>query len=367
MSKLRKASKQITISDQLREEILASKINEKLPTERELAERFQCSTGTISKALALLVHEGLVERKPRGGTRVLRNRSSAGEKDLSFNAFAFICPNEQHEWLWKMLRGFQRRAKERGRRIVMLTSDLDAHKEMELITRLPELDVQGALVHPTVSTMDQLVQFAHVLDKVKQPIVMAGSTLGGLNRPSVIVDGFHAGYTVTRHMIEQGATRIGFLSNRAWSVSIRDRLQGYRWAMREAGLEIPARFVVLDTEIEPNFDDPNISPRKLAEQYLDRGATDEIEGVVCAYDLIAHGLLSALESRRIKVPDAFRVVGIDDYDQNNEKLGLSSYRVDFEALGQQAYDFLELIVDTADYTGSNEIQISGQMIVRRTA
>ncbi len=366
MTRVKNSRKQSIISQQLRKEVLSGEINDKLPTEKELSERFQCSTGTISKAVALLVHEGLVERKPRDGTRILRNQKSLKAEELDLNAFAFISPSDQHEGLWRMLRGFQQRAQEKNRRIVMLTADIDSRREMELISRLAEFEVQGAIIHPMVPSFQHLVQFSQVLESSHLPIVLAGSTLNGLEAPSVIVDGFHAGYTVTQHLIEQGCKRIGFLSDRAWSVSVRDRSLGYRWALRNAGLKIPPKSFMLNKAIDTNFADRLKFPTTLARKYLDSGALDEVDGVVCAYDIISYGLLEVLTERGIKVPEQFKVAGIDDYDSRNEELGLTSYRVSFEKLGAQAYELLEDLVTGKPNVDSQDILVSGDLVVRQS-
>ena len=76
--------------------------------------------GTVSKALAVLVHEGFVERKARAGTTVTYGKE--GSKPGQLDAFAFIYPSEQHEGIWRTVKGFQDAARDAGRRVVMLTT-----------------------------------------------------------------------------------------------------------------------------------------------------------------------------------------------------------------------------------------------------
>ncbi len=44
---------------------------EKLPLDRDLAERFGCARGTVQRAMADLAESGIVERRRKGGTRVV--------------------------------------------------------------------------------------------------------------------------------------------------------------------------------------------------------------------------------------------------------------------------------------------------------
>lgn len=66
----------ITIHDKIKEEIDDQiwKIGERLPSERDLAERFNVSRMTLRQAITMLVEEGVLERKVGSGTYVASTR-----------------------------------------------------------------------------------------------------------------------------------------------------------------------------------------------------------------------------------------------------------------------------------------------------
>lgn len=66
----------ITIHDKIKEEIDDQiwKIGERLPSERDLAERFNVSRMTLRQAITMLVEEGMLERKVGSGTYVASTR-----------------------------------------------------------------------------------------------------------------------------------------------------------------------------------------------------------------------------------------------------------------------------------------------------
>lgn len=66
----------ITIHDKIKEEIDDHiwKIGERLPSERDLAERFNVSRMTLRQAITMLVEEGMLERKVGSGTYVASTR-----------------------------------------------------------------------------------------------------------------------------------------------------------------------------------------------------------------------------------------------------------------------------------------------------
>src|SRR3546814_20038921 len=59
-----------------------------------------------------------------------------------------------------------------------------------------------------------------------------------------MIDDFQAAYDMTRHIIDLGHKRIGFIIGNPEQVASLRRLNGYRAAMEEAGLDLPAELVV---------------------------------------------------------------------------------------------------------------------------
>ncbi|PTX98854.1 transcriptional regulator [Spartobacteria bacterium LR76] len=350
----------------LREEIVGGtwKTGAKLPNESELAQRFDCSLGTVSKALALLVHEGFVERRARAGTTVIYGSPDSVASQL--DAYAFIYPSEQHEGIWRAVRGFQDAARDAGRRVVMLTTGVDYQKETEFVSRLSEFDVRGAVIYPVIPTPQDQVHFSQLLVESRFPVVLAEISLPGLGCSTVVIDGFHAGYTMARHMIQRGARKIGFFSNFAWAPFMRDRYQGYRWALEEAGIGEPAGGVYLDPAMHPDFQDPLAEPTAMAKAFLDRAG--KIDAVVCAGDFLAMGCIAAAQQRGWRVPDDLLVSGVDDYSVLAASHGvpLTTYRIPYEDMGCKSFDLLDRVI-RGQIVAPEERQLRGEIVIRQSA
>jgi GntR family transcriptional regulator of arabinose operon len=363
---IRPPKKLNAVYTQLREEILSGQwqTGAKLPNETEIAQRFECSLGTVSKALALLVHEGFVERKARAGTTVTYGAAEAPSTQL--DAFAFIYPSEQHEGIWRTVKGFQDAARKAGRRVVMLTTGLDYQKETEFISRLSEFDVRGAVVYPILPTPQDQVHFSQLLVESKFPIVLSEVNLPGLGCSSVVIDGFHAGYTMAKHMISRGAKKIGFFSNFAWAPFMRDRYQGYRWALEEAGIGEPVNGVYLDSTMNPNFEDPLAEPTAMASGFFDRAG--KLDAVVCADDFLALGCVAAAQKRGWTVPGDILVSGVDDYSDLAASHGipLTTYRIPFEDMGAKSFELLDKVL-SEKVVATEERQLRGEIVIRQSA
>ncbi len=285
---------------------------------------------------------------------------------MELDAFAFIYPSEQHEGIWRTVQGFQSAAHASNRRAVMLTTGNDYRKEAEYISRLSEFHVRGAVVYPKILTPEDQAAFSQLLVSARFPMVLASVNLPGLGCPTIGVDAFHAGYTMTRHLIAKGLTKIGFFSNGAGSVSMRDRYLGYRKAMEEASFPMLPEWVFLEPSMHLNFSDPVREPTELARAYLDRARG--VEGVVCNTDFLALGLLQSAREFGLRVPKDIRITGIDDYAlASRAEVPLTTYHVPYEAIGAKTFEVLEARVASKGLGPVSDIQIRGEIIVRSSA
>ncbi len=340
------------------------KCGDRIPTEVELAADLGFSQGTVSKAMTRLAHDGLVERRKRGGTRVIRSTPAHEARRPQLDAMAFIYPSEQHEGIRRIVQGFQKAAHAVKRRVVLLTTGTDFHKETEIVGRLDEFDVKGAVIYPVLPEPSDQLYFGQMLRDCRFPVVLTDITLPGLGCPAVVIDGFHAAHTMTRHLLAQGLKRIGFLSNGAWVPSTRDRYQGYRRALEESGVVEQPGWVLQETGMHPDFEDPLAEARSLTKRFLE--GTDGLEGVVCSDDFLALGCLVTARELGIRVPDQLKVVGATATAISPQgEPPLTTYLVPFEELGRQAFQMLNRLLE-GEKLLKMEIQIRGDLVIRQS-
>lgn len=360
----RSTSKLESIYTELRQNVLSGKwkVGERIPTESELAQKFGCSLGTVSKAVALLVHEGIVERKTRTGTRILKNVPTQEASSIKLDAYAFIYASAAHEGIKRTVEGFQDAAQEKRRRMISLTTGDNYQEEAKIIGRLSEFDVRGAAIHPVIVTAQDRVRFSQMLLSSKLPVVLVGLNLPGLNCPAVIVDDFDAGYTMTKHLIDCGLRQIGFSTNHSGDLSMRDRYQGYHRALQDAGLPENPDWVMRESSMQPNYEDPLAEPTRLGAQYLEQAKG--VEGVVCSHDYWAIGMIRAARAAGLRVPEDLKVTGIDDYAlSNTAEISLTTYHVPSELMGRRAFELVDALV-RGEENPKLETQIRGQLIAR---
>ena len=134
------------------------------------------------------------------------------------------------------------------------------------------------------------------------PVIVQGS-LPGVDIPSVDVDNVAAARTATEHLVELGHRVIGCITNAPFHYSAaRERRDGYRLALKSAGLPVDDALVV-----EANFD--AASGRRAMSRLLGR---PDLTATFIASDVVAFGAMAAIREAGLRVPDDISVVGFDD-------------------------------------------------------
>lgn len=351
---------------ELRQRIVSGelKLGDRLPKESELAQTYQCSVGTVSKAVGLLVHEGLVERRQRSGTRVIRASMEAPSNIAKLDAFAFIYPSAQHESSWRIMTGFQGAAKEQRRRVVTLDTGVDCQRQEEYLSRLQEFDVCGAVLVPHFLASREYAHFCGILLNCSVPVVLANTLLQNIECPAVFFDAFHAGYSSARCLLQGGARKVGFLCNGA--AANRTYYLGYLWALEEAGVKPEESWVMREKGMHPDYDFPLKEPTMLGAKFL-KQCGDQVDAVVCAQDYLAMGVIAAAKQIGKEVPRDLKVVGIDGLNcAANGEVPVTSYHFPFEEAGRKSFELLHALV-SGDTAYPREIKLRGEIVHKASA
>ncbi|MFQ3662927.1 MAG: LacI family DNA-binding transcriptional regulator [Chloroflexaceae bacterium] len=170
------------------------------------------------------------------------------------------------------------------------------------------------------------------------PVVLVDTAAADLY--SVLVDDVAGGALATRHLVELGHRRIGFVGDplddplNLHFVSSRRRFEGYRHALASAGL--PFR-----EDYHRHGPHGRYESRVQARELLQ--LPEPPTAIFAASDTQAMGVLEAARDLGLAVPDSLSVIGFDDIDVA-EYLGLTTVRQPlFESGVRGAELVLELI------------------------
>lgn len=196
-----------------------------------------------------------------------------------------------------------------------------------------------------------------LLDTYKDP---------GEEMPGDIVkmESFQPVVKLVRHLLDQGMRRIGFLNESSGQFeTMHDRLDGYLYAMRQAGIELPAELVMPDTELESSeFYNPETFD-KIVRKYT-QGTLPE--AVVCGNDEIAKFLTQALRKAGIRVPEDIAVTGFDNDEEGMLDPFFTTVNVDAKWLGRR---MVQCFLWRKEHPNApfEKTEVSGQIIVRKSS
>jgi DNA-binding LacI/PurR family transcriptional regulator len=159
--------------------------------------------------------------------------------------------------------------------------------------------VDGFILLSATCSREQMTE----LVERKAPFTIWGADGAGRLHCSVSGDGFTGGRMAVEHLIERGRNRIGFLGGPAGDSEVRDRLRGYRAALRAAGRPV-------DPALIANGDYSEQSGAATMGLLLDRAP--DLDAVFVNSDLMAVAAMDVIRERGRVVPDHVAVIGYDD-------------------------------------------------------
>jgi DNA-binding LacI/PurR family transcriptional regulator len=170
------------------------------------------------------------------------------------------------------------------------------------------------------------------------PVLLLDSYFLNINANYVIIDNVSGVYKATKHLLEHGHRKIGYLKSSVTIQNFKERYEGYAKALFESGLTPDPAFTV---DLLPTMDGAYEDMMRVLSGKL-RLPT----AFVADNDIIAFGAIKALKENNIKIPDDVSVVGFDDMPFCTIiEPKLTTINVDKNALGQLAVDSLIQMID----------------------
>lgn len=218
----------------------------------------------------------------------------------------------------------------RGSAVLLGDSGHNASRESNYIDLFQEQRVQGLLISPVGDVTERL----DLLRGRGIPTVLVDRLADEDKYSSVSVDDDAGGYLAARHLLDTGRRRLAFVGGPTSIRQVADRLQGARRAVKE---EPDATLEVLDSDGQTV-----LAGRSVGNMLVERGRGDLPDGIFCANDLLALGVMQSLTmTHTLKIPEDIALIGYDDIDfAVSAVVPLSSIRQPTEALGRTAIELL---------------------------
>ena len=156
------------------------------------------------------------------------------------------------------------------------------------------------------------------------------------------VDNYGGAFAMTRHLASEGHTRIAFIKGPDHNADARERLRGYRQAMRQVG--------VRDRGLKCSGDFTEDSGCAAAKTLI--AMNPRPTAIFAANDSMAIGALSELSDAGLDCPGDVAVAGFDDIRVGRYITpSLTTVHVDVDELGRRAF---ELVYDAIEHPSDIE-------------
>lgn len=242
----------LQIKEYLRQIIRSDDMNadDKLPSEKELCDQFSVSRITVRKAMTGLEEDGLVYRIPGRGTFVaarIQENDSQLHKNTNGRVVGVIMASLENPFQVSLLESLEQTASAMGFPIVFGISNGDKDTESRLIDQMVSNGVNGIILYPA----DGSIYSERVLRLTIEhfPVVLIDRYLPGIETCSVCFDNRNGGYQIGKYLIERGHSYIGVLTSPPdMTVSLMDRIEGFREAMLTKGVAQPQSYCLADLD-----------------------------------------------------------------------------------------------------------------------
>jgi LacI family transcriptional regulator len=226
----------------------------------------------------------------------------------------------------------------------------DLEREQFSINSILQRSVDGVMF---VSARDQSTAVAR-LASAGIPMVVIDRVPSDYTGPAVVLDNVAAGKMAARHLLDLGHRRFAHIGGPGDTHIARERLDGYRGALREAGAPDPAVELAEDWHLASGYD----AMRTL----LECGAS--FSAVYCAGDQLAIGAMRALRAAGVQVPEQVSVVGTDNIEYAAYfEPPLTTVGQPIEQMATQGVEMLLDMLNSVELTQTRRI-IEPRMVVR---
>ncbi len=302
----------LRIAEQIKAEWLSSAgCNEgtKLPTQEELAERFGVSRSTIVRTLSKLAAEGYIHSQQGSGVYIAESPS----RESNIKRISMIVPELRPAVIVAACRGVERRARQLGYQVLLVSSEHSVVREQEAALQHVRSSVEGIVIYPVTRRQQDLENDYLTRWSQRVPIVTIDIGCKEWRCTRVQFDNYRLCYEMTCSLVRHGHRHIAFMHtapDRLHS-SIHDRWKGWKAAMDEANLEIPASYIGWPVPVK-DFSLPTPTAADyaaIAESLL--CLHPRPDAVIAWNDITAAHLTQTLNNQGVLVPNEMRITGFD--------------------------------------------------------
>jgi LacI family transcriptional regulator len=215
------------------------------------------------------------------------------------HTIALLIADIENYFYSRVAKTIETTAKRHGFHILLCNSNESRAAEREYLHLIKRLRVDGLILTPTGHNLGLL----QLLIDSGVAVVQFDRKINGLRAHAVLVDNQGGAYRAVAQLIERGHRRIGLLAGSLGVTTGRSRLQGYRRALADHGIDYDPALVQSGSFRK---DLSLVSARKLL------AVSPPPTGLLAANNVLVEACLHVVSEAGMRVPQDISIVGFDD-------------------------------------------------------
>ncbi|MEO8411235.1 MAG: LacI family DNA-binding transcriptional regulator, partial [Propionivibrio sp.] len=227
------------------------------------------------------------------------NVFAQGMKTNQSRTIALLIPDYSNPFFAALLAAIEKVLRPRNYMTMVFSGGVSEESELAALQSLVSRRVDGLVFH-SYDRHEKTLQLMREIN-AKLPVVLMDQITKNSDISGVFVDGFKGTRDAVSHLIGKGRKRIAYVD--AHHGVTRDRFEGYRQALADAGLALSERYVY--------FGDFSMESGLRASEYF-LGLDPLPDAIVSATDNMAIGVMKGLLNKGIRVPEQINLIGYDN-------------------------------------------------------
>lgn len=287
------------------------------------------------------------------------NKLAAGLASGKAKTLGLIIPDNLNPFFATILNLVEKEAGANGYRVISANSQDRVANDIVFLSDFLGYCVSGiVIVRSTFSCADEQERLHDMLRNLSTPTVAIDREVAETGIPMFMVDNRYGGYLATRHLIDNGHSKIGCYAGPLHAASAVQRLEGYKDALIEASIPFDSNLVF-------EGDYKTVENTGAFKFFASRNVT----GIFSHNDMQAFGLYKDAKLSGMSIPEDYSVVGFDDMIFSSIITpGLTTIHYTMESMMHDALNLLFSMIDGgADNKGKDLYHLyEPQLIVRES-
>ena len=209
--------------------------------------------------------------------------------------------------------------------------------------------------------VDGIIVLSHLTDEyidkiiaTKIPTVIIDHHYPGMRADSILTNNRFGAYQIINYLIQKGHTKIGFLGNIKHSPSYQERLEGYKLAFMQAGLQLPNKEFIKTDIIETD---------ESVNDYLNT-LKSQPSAWFCVNDGLMFYTYSYLQKNKLAIPGDISLTCYDNGDLSRlTSPNITTMDVDLHSYGRSAFSQLLWRMDNPSEP-YREVLLPSELLIR---